>query len=549
MKITFLGAAQMVTGSCYLVETDEISFLVDCGLFQGSAQEEALNKTPFAFAVSDLDFVLLSHAHIDHSGRIPQLYRAGYRGPVYATKATTDLCWIMLPDSGHIQEKEQEWLNRKAMRAGLAAQEPIYTMQDALDACALFKPYKYDVSFAPHEHVRVRFRDAGHILGSAIVEIWLTDRQVVKKIVFSGDLGNLDMPILRDPTVIDKADYLILESTYADRLHHRIDDEISRFVELITDTYDRGGNVIIPSFAVGRTQEVIYQLFKEEEKYRERREKFLKIPVYIDSPLATSATSVFRQNTDCYDEEASSYIADGKNPLDFSALHFTQSVDESKWLNEDPASKIIISASGMCDAGRIKHHLKHNLWRADSTVILVGFQARGSLGRRLVDGAKSVNIFNDTINVKAKIALIEGFSGHADRAGLISWLEQMTEKPAEICLVHGEPESMRSFSRLVSEKMAVKLHCPQLNETITLGEPVARVRTTSYRDPRRMTAIYALDQMQINFIETLEAQKRQLIQAKTREDVDQILDLLPPEVQKIVLGAENSPEPDNLATP
>jgi metallo-beta-lactamase family protein len=546
VKITFLGAAQTVTGSCFLVETESVSFLVDCGLHQGSAQEEELNRLPFPFNTDDIDFVLLTHAHIDHSGRIPKLYATGYRGPVYATQATTDLCRIMLPDSGHIHEKEQEWRNRKALRAGKPQEDPLYTMEDAVKSCNLFQSYKYDVSFNPVPDVRVKFRDAGHILGSAVIEIWIREDGQTSKLVFTGDLGNNDMPILRDPTIIDGADYLVIESTYGDRLHRKASDEVERFVTAITETIDRGGNVIIPSFAVGRTQEVIYQLFKEEQKYRDRREKFLRTPVYIDSPLATSATEVFRKNTDCYDEETKAYIADGKNPLDFSDLHFTQSVEDSKWLNEDESSKIIISASGMCDAGRIKHHLKHNLWRRESTILFVGYQAQGTLGRRIVDGASQVRIFGEDITVRAQVEMIEGFSGHADRDGLVNWIAAMKQKPAKILLVHGEPESIQSFSETLSRRFGLDTHIALINETITLGIPVAHKRIVAerLRDPRKATTTYVLDTIQSDFIAALETYKMDVNRAGTKEELEKILEDLPRRLEQTTgLLVENNPIP------
>jgi len=380
MKITFLGAAKEVTGSCYLVETERTSFLVDCGMHQGQLHEEERNRVPFPFKMEAIDFVLLTHAHIDHSGRLPKLYVDGYRGPVYATKATADLCGIMLPDSGHIQEMEGEWQDRKGQRAGRAVVPPLYTMQDAVDCCRLFKPVAYDREFRPSDDLRVTYRDAGHILGSSILEIVSTEGGKERKTVFSGDLGNKGIPIMRDPTVVDGCDTLVVESTYGDRLHETGADKVERFARIINETIARGGNVVIPSFAVGRTQEIIYELHMEEERYKDQKNVLLKTPVYVDSPLAVNATRVFRENADCFDEEARRYIENGDNPLDFPNLHFTASAEESKALNQSPESKIIISSSGMCDAGRIKHHLKHNLWRRDSTVLFVGFQAKGTLG-------------------------------------------------------------------------------------------------------------------------------------------------------------------------
>lgn len=472
MKITFLGAAETVTGSCYLVETEQSTFLVDCGLHQGRFSEVELNRQPFPFSTPEIDFVLLTHAHIDHSGRIPKLYVDGYRNPVYGTKATVELCRIMLPDSGHIQETEQEWRNRKNQRAGKKAEEPLYTMQSAIEACGLFKEVRYDQSFQPASDVKVIMRDAGHILGSAILEIWITESGTEKKIVFSGDLGNKNMPILRDPTPILEADFLVIESTYGNRLHKDSADKVERFVKIINETIEGGGNVIIPSFAVGRTQEIIYELNRQEALYSSARSALMEVPVFVDSPMAVSATQVFRNNEDCFDEEARNYIHNGDNPLDFPNLHFTASAEESKELNQMEESKIIISASGMCDAGRIKHHLKHNLWRKDSTVIFVGFQALGTLGRRLVDGEKLIRIFDEEIAVKARIEMIDGFSGHADQAGLLGWLKAFQKKPQKVLLVHGEAEVIEEFSQVIEAELGLDTYIPRLQETLDLAVPL-----------------------------------------------------------------------------
>lgn len=474
MRISFAGAAQTVTGSCYLVETEKTSFLVDCGMHQGRPEETALNRQPFPFAISDIDFMILTHAHIDHSGRIPLLYREGFHAPIYTTRATAELCGIMLPDSGHIQEMESQWQSKKNGRAGRDVIAPLYTMQDGMDACRLFTAEPYDQPFSPAEDVTVTLRDAGHILGSAILEILVRENGKEEKIVFSGDLGNKNVPIMRDPTVIEGADYLVLESTYGDRLHDDHGDKIERFVAIVNDTITRGGNVVIPSFAVGRTQEIIYALNQEEAKYHDRKTKLMETPVYVDSPMAVSATKIFRNNEECFDDEALAYIRSGDNPLDFENLHFTQTSDESRALNDDPQSKIIISASGMCDAGRIKHHLKHNLWRKDSSVIFVGYQAVGTLGRRLVDGAKRVRIFDEDIAVNARIENIEGFSGHADRDGLIAWVDAMKKKPSVVILVHGEADVIERFSETLRSRFSLSVHTAKLDETMELGTTIQR---------------------------------------------------------------------------
>lgn len=465
MKLTFLGAAKTVTGSCYLVETKGLKFLVDCGLFQGRSKEEVMNEESFPFNPASIDFMILTHSHIDHSGRIPKLYIDGFKGDIYTTKASKELCSIMLPDSGHIQEFENTWTNRKRERAGLPPVKPLYTFQDATDSIKLFKSVNYSEVFKIKDSIKVRFNDAGHILGSSIVEIWVNENGTDTKIVFSGDLGNKGIPILRDPTIIESADYLVIESTYGNRLHNDTKNKLDRFVNIIADTVARGGNVVIPSFAVGRTQEIIYELNKQRDVYKDKLKQILDIPVYVDSPLAVSATQVFRNNLDCFDEEAREYIENGDNPLDFPGLRFTQSLDESKALNENKDSKIIISASGMCEAGRIKHHLKHNLWRKESSIVFVGYQAEGSLGRRLVDGAKRVKIFGEDISVNARVEMIEGFSGHADRNGLINWIGSFNKKPDKIFIVHGEETVMNEFSDTIMKKFGIEAYIPSKGDS------------------------------------------------------------------------------------
>ena len=544
MKITFLGAARTVTGSCYLVETKKTTFLVDCGLYQGQLHEVERNHVPFPFRMEDIDFILLTHAHIDHSGRLPKLYVDGYRGPIYTTKATADLCGIMLPDSGHIQEMEGEWQERKEKRAGREAELPLYTMQDGIDCCRLFSPISYDKEFQPAEDLRVVFRDAGHILGSAVLEVVSSEDGVEKKTVFSGDLGNKGIPIMRDPAIIEGADTLILESTYGDRLHENKTDKVERFVRIINETIARGGNVVIPSFAVGRTQEILYELHKESEKYKDLRQSFLQHPVYVDSPLATNATRIFRENTDCYDEEARQYILRGDNPLDFPNLHFTASAEESKRLNEDPQSKIIISSSGMCDAGRIKHHLKHNLWRRESTIVFVGFQAKGTLGRALVDGARTVRIFGEEITVNARIEMIEGFSGHADRDGLLEWVGAMKKKPARILLVHGEPEVIERFGQSIAERFAIPTYSPDYGEAVTVGAeiPVSHVvvPVPAPTEPGLKVSGQLLDELQTAMSGTTEVIRNQLRAAKSKEEQNALLARLRQELrQKIDAALEN----------
>ena len=413
MKVTFLGATKTVTGSNFLVEAAGKKFLVDCGMYQGKAEDEWENSAPFAYDVHDIDFMLLTHAHIDHSGRIPKLYKEGYRNPIYATKATCELCSIMLPDSGHIQEMEIEWKNRKRVRKGLDPEPPLYTAEEATKCLEVFSPVKYDEIIDISDKIHVRFNDAGHMLGSAIIEIWAEEDGKTTKAVFTGDLGNNDIPLLSSPTMIDDADYLVMESTYGGRLHNRNDDKAEMFLNIVSETLDKGGTVVIPSFAVGRTQEILYELnnlkdIRTDEEFRKKYETLMRVPVYVDSPLAISATQIFKDNMDIFDEETQEIMRRGDNPLEFPGLQFTRTAEESKELNEKNESSIIISASGMCEVGRIKHHLKHNLWNPNSTILFVGYQAPGTLGRKIVDGAKKVKIFGEEIAVNARIEYIEG---------------------------------------------------------------------------------------------------------------------------------------------
>lgn len=453
MKIQFCGAASGVTGSCHLITTEKHKILLDCGQFQGGKAMEAMNFEEFPFDPSEIDCVVLSHAHIDHCGRIPLLVKRGFKNNIYCTDATADLLDVMLKDSGYIHEKEAEWKNKKAERAGKPLVEPLYTYNDAMDSLKYVKPVLYDQLITLCDDVELVFNDAGHILGSAIVELWIKENENVSKLVFSGDLGVAGRPILRDPTVIKKADYVILESTYGNRLHPQNSSSIEELIKIVLKTIQRGGTVVIPSFAVGRTQELIYQFnrfYQEKSEYRKQLENLM---VYIDSPMATTATEVFRKNAQVFDEETKAYILQGDNPLDFKNLRFTRSTEESMFLNADKHPKVIISASGMCEAGRIRHHLKHNLWNPKSSVIFVGYQAEGTLGRLIVDGEKEVTLFGETVHVNAEIHNLEGFSGHADRNGLISWLGGFTEKPKEIFLVHGEHEVKQDFAKTIKEEL------------------------------------------------------------------------------------------------
>ena len=429
MRIQFCGASTGVTGSCHLITTEHHKILLDCGQFQGGKAMDAMNYEPFPFDPAEIDYMVLSHAHIDHCGRIPLLIKRGFKGDIYCTDATADLLEVMLKDSGYIHEKEAEWKNRKNERAGRPLVEPLYTCNDAVESLKFVKPVLYDQLIELNPEMKIVFNDAGHILGSAITELWVTEGESVSKIVFSGDLGVMDRPILRDPTIIKKADYVIMETTYGNRLHPQNSMDVKSLMEIVIKTARRGGTVVIPSFAVGRTQELIYEFNRFYENNRQYQKDLEELMVYVDSPMATTATEVFKRNAQVFDDEMKEIITNGDNPLDFKNLRFTRSTEDSIALNHNDRPKVIISASGMCEAGRIRHHLKHNLWNPKASVIFVGYQAEGTLGRLLVEGAKEVTLFGEEIQVNAEIYNLEGFSGHADRDGLLMWLGGFQKEP------------------------------------------------------------------------------------------------------------------------
>ncbi|MTI70697.1 MAG: MBL fold metallo-hydrolase [Firmicutes bacterium] len=482
MKIQFLGASKVVTGSNYLITTDKHKILLDCGLYQGSDSLEKLNYEDFNFNPEEIDFLFLSHAHIDHSGRIPLLVKKGFKGKVVTTKATKDLCDIMLVDSGHIQESDVKWENKKRKRAGKPLIKPLYTAKDAEISLNYFDTVLYDQKIDINEEISIRFKDAGHILGSSIIELWIKERNDEVKIVFSGDIGMKNKPILRDPTFIEDADYLIMESTYGNRLHENIKERTKKLTDIINETVMREGTVIIPSFAVGRTQELIYELNKYYEN-NETLEEFMKIPIYIDSPMAVSATDAFKENTYCFDEEAKKMILEGDNPFEFENLHYVRDHKESMRLNNYTFPKVIISASGMCTAGRIKHHLKHNLWKGRNSVVFVGYQAEGTLGRILKDGAKKVKVLGEDVVVEAKVHSIEGYSGHADQSDLLNWLKGFKKLPKRIFIVHGEEESANTFANLISKNFNVKTIVPDLGYTFEIKEDELKSYDKDYLKP------------------------------------------------------------------
>ncbi len=437
MNITFMGAAKCVTGSCTMIETAQHKVLVDYGMRQGRDEKNAPVKDGFVFDAREIDAVFLTHAHIDHSGMLPLLVKQGFTGRIYCTGATARLCSIMFPDAGHIQEMETEWQNRKRLRAGKSEIEPLYTVEDAKKAIKYLSPLNYGVKNKAFDDIEMRYVDAGHLLGSASIELTIKEDGKQTKLVFSGDIGNKDKPIIKDPEYLSEADIVFTESTYGDRLHDKVQDTREQLKIVLTRALGRGGNIVIPSFAVGRTQEVLYDLsvLLDEGSVPGLE----KVPVYIDSPLGIAATEIFEESSkDYYDEEAMAFKAEGIKFFSFDTLRVAETADESKAINFDNNQKIIISSSGMCDAGRIKHHLKHNLWRADSTVLFVGYQAIGTLGRTILDGKDKVKIFGEEIQVKATIEQIEGFSGHADQAGLLEWISHFPTNVSRVFVMHGE---------------------------------------------------------------------------------------------------------------
>lgn len=455
MRLIFIGADHEVTGSCHVLEVCGRHILVDCGMEQGTDDFETAE---LPMNIADIDYVLLTHAHIDHSGMLPLLYARGFRGDVIATPATVDLCDIMLKDSAHIQMTEAEWKNRKGQRAGKEPVAPIYDMNDAEGVLEHFVSCDYDKVMDLCEGVKVRFSDAGHLLGSASIEVWINEDGEERKIVFSGDIGNLNRPIIKDPSYINDADYVVMESTYGDRYHNADVDYVSELAGICQRTFDRGGNVVIPAFAVGRTQEMLYYFRKIKEEGLVKGHSF---EVYVDSPLAVEATQIFNENiAECFDEEAMELVRNGINPLRFPGLTLSVTSNDSIAINSDNKPKVIISASGMCEAGRIRHHLKHNLWRKECTVVFVGYQANGTLGRILLEGASEVKLFGEPIEVMAEIVKLEGVSGHADKAGLIKWITSFDNRLKQVFVVHGEDEVSTGFAKCLSDEYGLNASAP-----------------------------------------------------------------------------------------
>lgn len=464
MRVTFLGAAREVTGSCYLVETADVRFLVDCGMFQGGREEHERNFAPLPFAAAGIDFVILTHAHIDHSGLLPKLTRAGFSGPIHTTAATADLLAIMLPDSGHIQEDNARRRARDRRGGMRSRSEPLYTVADAEACLEQISRHDYHRKVLLDPQVRCCFRDAGHILGSAIVELWVEEQGETRKLVFSGDLGQPGRPILREPERIDEADFLFMESTYGDRTHDCLDDTLDQLTKVVDRTLrKKRGCLVIPSFAVGRTQEIIYYL---HDLTRQGRLDGLQI--FVDSPMATEVTQLTMRHLELFDEQAKRLAAWRAAGRGLPSMHFTRSVEESIALNRIQSGAIIISASGMCEAGRIKHHLRHRLPNGADTVLIVGYQARGTLGRRLVERAGEVRIFGDPVPVRADIEVLNGLSAHADRVALLDWARAFKRAPPRTFVVHGEEAPSNALKASLAEALGWAVHAPERGEVIEL---------------------------------------------------------------------------------
>lgn len=471
MKIQFLGAAKEVTGSNYLIKTEKYKFIIDCGMFQGGKEEELRNFEAFKYNPEEIDFMFLTHAHIDHSGRIPLLVKRGFRSEIYASEATVDLCEIMLLDSANIQETDAEWENRRRLRSGKPLIDPLYTSGDVRNSLALFRSCYYDEVIKINEDISFRLSDAGHILGSSILECWIKDQGETIKLVFSGDLGMPNKPLLNDPSFVKSADYLVLESTYGNSVHEDYQESVAELIEIIDRVSERGGTVIIPSFAVGRTQELIYQLNNYYES--DHLPEYKRIPIYIDSPMAIRATKAFMENSYYFNEEAKEQVRNGDNIFEFPNLHYVNSVEESKALHRVNYPRVIISSSGMATAGRVRHHLKHGLWDERNAVVFIGYQAIGTLGRILLDGAEKVKLLGEEIAVKAEIYDLEGFSAHADKPMILDWINHFEEKPKKVFLTHGEEDQSQPLASILKEMFGLECVIPFINDEIKL-DPTGR---------------------------------------------------------------------------
>jgi metallo-beta-lactamase family protein len=512
VRIEFLGGAGTVTGSATLLENDSLKWLVDCGLFQGNKDLEERNRSVRPYRPAEISLILLTHAHIDHSGLIPKLVKEGFGGKVVCTKATRDLCEIMLRDSAHIHEMEADWQNRKGKRAGRDGAQPLYTQKDAEKSLQCFQPVGYEEILTPAEGLRIRFRDAGHILGSAIVEVWAKEGGTEKKLVFSGDLGGIKQPIVRDPSWVEEADVLWLESTYGDRLHRSREETVQEFLGILQDAISHHAKVVIPAFAVERTQDIIYVIGQFI-----RKGALPSVPVYIDSPLAISATEIFKRNADCFDRETRDILLKGGDPLDLPEIIYSRTSEESKAINEDSRPGIIISASGMCDSGRIQHHLKHHLWRPESHVVIIGYQAEGTVGRRIVDGAKTVRLFGEEIAVRAHVHTLGGFSAHADQNGLIEWVSHFKNPHLEVFVNHGEEKGSATLAQAIRQRLPFRVSIPQWREKRTLFEPEDRVPPESVTVEKGREEVPRYEETFSSLVKELNRNTRELSRRLKRE--------------------------------
>ena len=463
MQVTCLGATRTVTGSCFLLENSDTRFLVDCGMFQGGKEIEKRNQAIGKYRPRDLKYIILTHAHMDHSGLIPKAIKEGFKGKILCTLATFELCRIMLRDSAHIQETEAEWQNRKNIRSGLKPVEPLYTTEDAQRSLAFFQPMEPDECFQISPDVEICFHKAGHILGASFLEISFLEKGLKNKVIFSGDIGRQEALIVPDPEIIEEADFLFVESTYGNRFHKSLEDSKAELLSAILEGIKNGEKIIIPAFAVERTQEILYIL----HEFR-RNGQYPSIPVYLDSPLAILATEIFKKFPEYFDEETTRLIAQGESPLDLPELKYSRTAEESMAINRQPGSAIVIASSGMCNAGRIKHHLKHNLWRSGAQVVITGFQAEGTLGRAIVDGAKKVRIFQEDVVVRAKIHTIGGFSAHADQKELLAWIGHFKNPKLKIFVIHGEESASLAFAQSIQKAFSFEVQVPHWLETISL---------------------------------------------------------------------------------
>ncbi|WP_031513461.1 MBL fold metallo-hydrolase RNA specificity domain-containing protein [Desulfofalx alkaliphila] len=508
MRIKFLGAAQVVTGSCFLLEVGNHKIAVDCGLFQGTKELKERNYRDFVVPPSSIDFVLLTHAHIDHSGLLPKLIKHGFKGRVFATSATADLCEVMLPDAGYIQEMECERKNRKYRRSGRKLIEPIYTAEDGEKAMQYFERVAYGDIIPITPQITARFLDAGHILGSSMLEIWVNEGGQETKLVFSGDIGNVKQPFINEPSFIFNADYVIMESTYGNRTHKHKDDKQDMLRQAIVDTYQKGGNLIIPAFAVGRTQDIVYEIARLQ-----KQGSIPVVPIYIDSPMAIKATQVLDRHPSMYNEEVNQLISEGWHPLRLENLHYSVTAEQSRALNEKPGFNIIISASGMCDAGRIKHHLRHNLWRPECTILFVGYQALGTLGRRLVSGEKLIRIHGEEVAVRAEIRNIDGFSAHADQTALLAWLRQFIKPPRQVFVTHGETAAANKLAQLIDEQLNIEAIVPEMLQEFDLTVDVkakCELLRENYQNVAQKLELYMQSGMDISDCDTLLRRLREL---------------------------------------